>query len=355
MHEGSPVSSLDPALFSTEQFLKARWHAIAPKLAFRARSREEWLAWQAALRAKTRELLRLPDEAPAPLNPRTLETVQDDGFRREKVVFDTMADFSVPAWLLIPDDAGNEQRPAILALHGHPFGKSAVVGLPETEDQRTRGRAYNDDYARQFARRGYVVLAPDARGFGELGGGRNTCQWLARNAFLLGYTLKGLRVHDAFRALDYLQSRPEVDPERVGCVGLSWGGAHTAYTTALDPRIKAAVVSGLFSTYGDIFLERDNCICHYVPDMLQWSEYTDVVGLIAPRPLLLEVGDQDPLLTPAVVDAEYARLQEVYRQAGMPDNVAIDRFDGRHQWHGTVAYAWMDRVLGGAPTRRGPC
>jgi pimeloyl-ACP methyl ester carboxylesterase len=350
MQEGSSFSPVDRSLFSTEKFLKARWREIVPKLAFRAQSREEWLAWQAALSAKTRELLRLPDEAPVPLNPRTVEVVQDDGFRREKVMFDTMADFSVPAWLLIPDDLGSERRAAILALHGHPFGKSAVVGLPETEDQRTRGRAYNDDYARKFAQRGYVVLAPDARGFGELGGGRNTCQWLARNAFLLGYTLKGLRVHDAFRALDYLQSRPEVAPERIGCVGLSWGGAHTAYTAALDPRIKAAVVSGMFSTYGDMFLERDNCICHYVPDMLQWSEYTDVVGLIAPRPLLLEVGDRDPLLTPAVVSAEYDRLQAVYRLAGVSNNVAIDRFDGRHQWHGTEAYAWMDRVLGrGAP------
>jgi pimeloyl-ACP methyl ester carboxylesterase len=350
MQEGSSFSPVDRSLFSTEKFLKARWREIVPKLAFRAQSREEWLAWQAALSAKTRELLRLPDEAPVPLNPRTVEVVQDDGFRREKVMFDTMADFSVPAWLLIPDDLGSERRAAILALHGHPFGKSAVVGLPETEDQRTRGRAYNDDYARKFAQRGYVVLAPDARGFGELGGGRNTCQWLARNAFLLGYTLKGLRVHDAFRALDYLQSRPEVAPERIGCVGLSWGGAHTAYTAALDPRIKAAVVSGMFSTYGDMFLERDNCICHYVPDMLRWSEYTEVVGLIAPRPLLLEVGDSDPLLTPAVVSAEYDRLQAVYRLAGVSNNVAIDRFDGCHQWHGTEAYAWMDRVLGrGAP------
>jgi hypothetical protein len=75
-----------------------------------------------------------------------------------------------------------------------------------------------------------------------------------------------------------------------------------------------------------------------------------VVGLIAPRPLLLEVGDSDPLLTPAVVSAEYDRLQAVYRLAGVSNNVAIDRFDGRHQWHGTETHAWMDRVLGrGAP------
>jgi dienelactone hydrolase len=333
--------------YSTEQFLKERWHRIQPRLAFRARTPEEWAEWRAALAAKTWELLRVPNEDKVPLNALTIEgPVQDDSFSREKVVYDTMLGFSVPAWLLIPDGATHQRNPAILALHGHGYGKLDVVGLPETQQQRMWERALNYDYARQFARRGYVVLAPDARGFGELNrGGKNTCLWLARNAFLLGYTLKGLRVYDALRALDYLQSRPEVDPERIGCVGLSWGGAHTAYTAALDQRIKVAVVSGIFSTYGDIFLERDDCICHYVPDMLRWSEFPDVVGLIAPRPMVLEVGDRDPLLTPEVVDAEFAKLREIYRIAGAPENVTLDRFPGHHEWHGTVANEWVDRYL----------
>jgi dienelactone hydrolase len=331
--------------FSTERFLKERARRIEPKLAFRARSREEWQAWRAALTAKTWELLRVAPEERVRLDPRVGEAVPDEGFRRERVVYDTAPGFSVPAWILIPDGADGRRNPAVLALHGHGGGKLDVVGLPETLQQRMRIRALNYDYGRQLARRGYVVLVPDARGFGELGGGKNSCQWLARNAFMLGYTLKGLRVLDAIRALDYLESRPEVDAARIGCVGLSWGGAHSAYTAALDERVKVACVSGIFSTYADIFLERDDCICHYVPDMLRWSEFGDVVGLIAPRPLVLEVGDRDPLLTPDVVDAEFAKLREIYRVAGAPSNVTLDRFPGHHEWHGPVAFEWIDRVL----------
>ena len=332
--------------FSTERFLKQRLRQNPPRLAFQARTQGEWQEWHSRLLAKTWELLRIPDEPRVPLNPRVVESVQDDGFRRDKVVYDTMDGFSVPAWLLIPDVLRAQPCPAILALHGHPHGKLDVVGLPETIEQRQRGRGYNYDYGRQFARRGYVVLAPDARAFGELSGGKDNCQWLARNAMLLGYTLKGLRVYDALRALDYLVSRPEVDAERIGCVGLSWGGCHTAYLTAFDPRIKAAVVSGIFNTYTDMSLDRDNfCLCHYVPDMLQWSDFTDVVGLIAPRPLLLEAGDHDPLLNLDVLQAEYRKLQEIYRLAEAPQNVELDVFHGQHEWHGVVAYEWMDRIL----------
>lgn len=336
--------------FSTERFLKERAGRIRPRLAFRAATPAEWRAWRAELAAKTWELLRVPQEPQVALNPRVVEVVQDDGFRREKVVYDTMAGVSVPAWLLVPDGALPGRNPAVLALHGHPFGKSAVVGLPENHLQRMRGRAFNDDYARVLARRGYVVLAPDARGFGELSGGMDNCTWLSKNAMYLGFTLKGLRVHDAVRALDYLAARPEVDPDRIGCVGLSWGGAHTAYATALDDRIKVAVVSGMFATYADMFLERDTCLCHYVPDMLQWCEYPDVVALIAPRPLVVEVGDRDPLLTPEVVDAEFAKLRRVYEVAGAPENLVLDRFPGQHEWHGTVAYGWLDRHLQHTPT-----
>jgi dienelactone hydrolase len=339
--------------YSTARFLRERWRREPPRLAFKADTRDEWLAWRAALLAKTWELLRVPDEPPSPLNARTLEVVQDDGFRREKVVYDTAVDFSSPAWLLVPDGAERQRRPAVLALHGHPHGKLDVVGLPENAEHRARGLAFNYDYARQLARRGYVVLAPDARGFGELSGGRDNCHWLARNAMLLGYTLKGLRVHDALRALDYLIGRPEVDPDRVGCVGLSWGGAHTAYATAFDERVKVAVVSGMFTTYAEVALERENfCLCHYVPDMLRWSEFTDVVGLIAPRPLLLEVGDHDPLLTPEVVRAEYARVESIYRVADAPEMLSLDLFHGQHEWHGPAAYAWLDRHLRDQPERR---
>ena len=94
-----------------------------------------------------------------PLAPETLETVQSDGYRQETIVFDSEDTMSVPAYLLVPD-ARTEPGPAVLAIHGHGPGKSHVCGLAETAQP-------NADYARQLVRRGYVVLAPDLRCFGE--------------------------------------------------------------------------------------------------------------------------------------------------------------------------------------------
>ena len=95
----------------------------------------------------------------------------------------------------------------------------------------------------------------------------------------------GMLVWDAIRSIDYLQTRPEVDKERIGCVGLSWGGTHTAYTAALDERIKSAVISGYFSSFKDMLIDRGCCPCQYIPNILKYADFPDTVSLIAPRPL----------------------------------------------------------------------
>ena len=117
-------------------------------------------AWLERRRARLGELLG-PEPAPVPLNLETLESEACDGYRRDTVVFDSEDTMSVPAYLLVPDDAeGRPPGPAVLACHGHGPGKSQVVGLTHTDMP-------NADYGLQLVRRGYVVLAPDLRCFGE--------------------------------------------------------------------------------------------------------------------------------------------------------------------------------------------
>ena len=128
-------------------------------------------------------------------------------------------------------------------------------------------------------------------------------------------------------------------------MGLSWGGTHTIYTRALDERIKAAVVSGYFSSFKDILIDRACCSCQYVPNILQYADLPDIVSLIAPRPLLIENGTRDPLYTLEVVKKEYPRVEKVYHLLEASDRVDIDFFEGSHQFSGKKAFDWFDRWL----------
>ena len=144
--------------YSPWQHWMARLASSAHEDPFPEHDPGEIAPWRERRRQRFFELLG-PFPAAVALAPETLETVQCDGYRRESVVFDSEGTMSVPAYLLIPD-ARTEPGPAVLAIHGHGPGKSHVCGLAETAQP-------NADYARQLVRRGYVVLAPDLRCFGE--------------------------------------------------------------------------------------------------------------------------------------------------------------------------------------------
>jgi dienelactone hydrolase len=333
--------------FSTRAYYDQVYAALTPAFAWRASTVDEWRTWRAGL---TRQLTELLGGFPAergPLNPRVVERVETARYVREKVIFDSEPGVAVPAYLLLPKGLpAGRPAPALLCLHGHGRGKDDVVGLaPTLKERQQRIRPYNYDYGHQFAERGYIVLAPDARQFGERAADGMSCTWAMTAGLLLGKVLVGLRVWDALRALDYLQTRPEVDPARLGCVGLSWGGTHTLYTSALDERIKVAIVSGYFDSFKDNLIDAGCCPCQYVPNLLRYAEMTDLIGLLAPRPLLIENGSEDPLYTEEVVRQEYPKVERVYALLDAADRLALDLFPGHHRFSGRLAFDWMERWL----------
>lgn len=324
-------------------YLKTARKAIKPKFTFSAKNEGQWKKWQNDLRAKLTELLGGFPETKHPLKPVIVKKEKKDGYTQEKVVFESEPGVSVPAYLLIPDGVKRNNK-ALLCLHGHGRGKVDIVGETKNLIEYQQSiRPLNYDYARQFAKRGYVVLAPDARCFGERSA--IPCTWAYTSGLLMGKILVGMRVWDAMRAIDYMQTRREVDPDRIGCVGLSWGGTHTSYTSALDDRIKVAVVSGYFSSFEDILIDRGCCPCQYVPNILHYADFPDVISLIAPRPLLIENGIDDPLYTYEVVAEEYKKVQKVYDVLKIPDKVDIDMFKGDHKFSGAKAFDWFEKWL----------
>lgn len=319
--------------------------ANRPKLAFDVTTGDQWRAWRAALVPRLESLLGgLPAES-GPLDLRVAERVDAGSYVRERITFATEPGLRVPAYLLRPKEQPPGRRgAAILCLHGHGRGKDDVAGVASTVRERQRRiTALGYDYGARLAERGYLVLAPDARGFGAWAAADGlTCEPAMTAALLLGRTLVGMRVHDAIRGVDLLASLPEVDPARIGCVGLSWGGTHTMWAAALDERIAAAVISGAFGRFADSLIESAECACQYVPGLLPVADLPDVVSLIAPRPLLLQQGRDDQHASREVVDEAFGVVERAYAAAGAPANVALDRFDGGHVFRAGPALDWLD-------------
>ena len=342
--------------FSTSEYFNERCARMKPLYEFDGADPCSAKNWRFKAVAKIRDLLgEMPEWAP--LKPEILERVELDEYVREKVVFDSDPLSSVPGYILIPKNLGGRSA-ALMCLHGHGPGCCAVANVIEprpgyTEEQvREAIKQHNYDYAVQFAKRGYVTFTFDYRVFGERREaafslyGRDPCNVHFIRGSLLGINLLALDIHDTFRAIDYLCGRPEVDPERIGCVGLSFGGTMTLWTSALDKRIKAAVISGYLCELETFAVRQGNfCGSQFVPALRRYFDLADVAALIAPRPLLIESGTRDEGFKIESVEKAYGRLKKAYEAYGVPERLAHDVFDGGHQFHGKLAYEWFDRWL----------
>ena len=283
-----------------------------------------------------------PDRVPLELE--VTEETAGDGYLRQRIVFDTEDTMSVPAYLLVPDGR-TAPGSAVLAVHGHGPGKSRVCDL---EHEGPPG----SDYAAELARRGHVVLAPDLRCFGERADWNPPdhygCDTNLVHQVMGGWNPLTQNLWDLARALDVLEAHPLVDPARMGMVGFSYGGTVTLFLAAIDERVKAAVVGGYFSSWGEAHKVPWNmCGSQVLFDMLGRMEHADLGALVAPRALLVETGRDDPMFPEAAAEESVARLRKVYDHLGAGDRLVHDIFDGEHQWEGAQAYPFVDRWLAG--------
>ncbi len=333
--------------YSTIEYLDDFYHTLKPSMSFQAETKEEWTKWHSSLTEKLVELLGGFPAQRCPLEAEVLESVDQGDYIREKVIFQSEPKTSVPAYLLIPKKIRLPGR-TLICQHGHGRGKDDAAGIYTTEEELKGIRDLNYDYAKQFAQRGYIVLAPDARCFGERNDpreGYSGCDKPAMNAILMGKTLIGMRVWDISRCIDYLETREEVDPDRIGCMGLSGGGTVAFFSTILEKRIKTAVVSGYFCTFKASIVDLPHCACNYVPHLLKYAEMPDLACLIAPRPLLFETGTQDPIFPTQAVQEGFGKVKQAYRLLDAEDRVDIDVFEGGHMFSGKKAFDWFERWL----------
>ena len=257
-----------------------------------------WARQRRATRQRLRTLLgRLPPR-PRPATVTLTRRRVERHYVREDLLIDNAAGATIPAVLLLPHDARPPHR---AILHHHSHWSDYAVGLQEVFQPWPVG----ETPAVAFTRRQYAVLSIDAYAFGARqgrgpGGPRETgaAEELSLGKLFLwqGTSLWAMMLRDDLIALDYLASRPEIDPRRIGATGMSMGSTRTWWLAALDERVAAAVCVACLTRYQSLIRHRElrrHGIYYFVPGMLRYFDTEAVVSLIAPRPLLTLTGGRD--------------------------------------------------------------
>ncbi len=312
-------------------YLKRYYETSARRMRFPCTTIENFVHWQGEAHNQLTRLLAIGDLSQVPLEM-TVHVEEDAGaYRIQKISYQTLPGIRVPAYLLTPRQDGSKS-PTLLAPHGHGYGKEQLM----SEDG-----AYHQ-YVRRFAEAGFVVLVPDQISFGERTETPG-CSFEHEVLNMLGGTLIGYRLWDLARALDLLETLPQVDDTRIGCAGLSLGGEMTLYLAAHDPRVKVACIASFLTSFAGTFLKEPHCTCGYIPGMARDFEHADIAALIAPRPLMIQAGTQDPSFLVEDARATYEELAELYQMLGHTDRVALDTFDGGHEFYVEPAIEWFEK------------
>ncbi|MBT3270016.1 hypothetical protein HN371_22910 [Candidatus Poribacteria bacterium] len=303
-------------------------------LPFDASSREAFSAWQTDARERLGAIIGALPSEPANLKP-TREVVEEtDAYVRERLVYETRPGMRVPGYLLTPKGLDGP-APAVLCLHGHSRG-----GKDNCLEADTGYAAF----APQFAEQGVVAFCPDQIGFGErvMPEGKVTYNVLVHGLNMLGETLIGWRYWDLLCAMEIVSGLDTVREDRIGVMGLSLGGEMTMFLAAMQERIAAACVACYLTSHKSTFLDSPHCTCGHLWDLARHFEHVDIAALIAPRPLFLEAGSQDPSFPSGDAEALVEELRSVYTLHGKSDvDIGVHVHGGGHEINGSQSIPWM--------------
>jgi cephalosporin-C deacetylase-like acetyl esterase len=308
-----------------------------------------------AVKARGREFRRqllanigeLPERTP--LNAKIVGVIERENFRIEKIIFESQPKFYVTANLYLPK-RGTGPFPAILFPLGHEAGAKSHEAW-----QHVLG---------SFATKGFVALAWDPIGQGErvqfydpdlrasrLAASTREHTMLGVQTLVVGDNIARYTIWDGIRALDYLVSRKEVDPERVGVTGNSGGGTHTAYLAAIDDRLKVAAPSCYITSWTRLLaqLGPQDAEQNLPPFLNLGYDFPDFLYAFAPKPYLIlsAIRDFFPI---GGARATYAEAQRVYDSLGVADKLKMVEADDGHGYtlpRRLAGYAWMSKWLKG--------
>ena len=304
--------------------------------------------WQKARSEYRKEYLYMlglwPPQAETPLSATVTGTFSGEGFVVDLLHYQSRPRLYVTANLYRPAGAKEGERlPAVLYVCGH------------SSQGRNGNKTAYQSHGIWFARHGYVCLTLDTLQLGEIAGihhgtyRENRWWWHLR-----GYTPAGVECLNGMRGIDYLVSRPDVDPERIAVTGISGGGAATFWIAAADERVKAAVpVSGMadLPAYVPNRVINGHCDCMFMYNTFQWP-WTRIASLVAPRPLLFTNSDKDAIFPMDANERIINSLKRVYSLYGASDMADAVVSIGGHAYREDIrraAYRFLNTHLKNDP------
>ncbi len=276
-------------------------------------------------------LERLPERSP--LNAHVVHRYDMGDYTLENIIFYSRPDSPVTGNLYRPKIAAGGKRPAVLC----PLGHSLDAGKGTTEYQIL---------CIKLAELGFVVLTYDAIGHGERLISGNTHHEAGFALLPLGQTIAGWMVWESMRAIDYLLTLPELDPERIGVTGNSGGGLNTLFTSALDERVRAAAIAGYVFHFNNwIKYAGSHCTCCYLPGLYRAMEWFEIAGLIAPRAVLMMQGERDAIFPISGARRAGRNTEALYSLLGHKGMARFDEISGQPHAYSRPyrerMYGWM--------------
>jgi cephalosporin-C deacetylase-like acetyl esterase len=308
-----------------------------------AKSLAELEARRGPLQKRLRHSLGLdPWPERTALNLQMVGELQRPGYKIEKLIYEAWAGLPVTAHLYIPDGLQLPSAGLVYAC-GH-WMETGKLAQPV------------QSFCAAAASLGIITLVYDPIGQGE-----RLESWRDHghlNALLVGQSQLGLMVWESIRALDYLLSRPEVDPERVGMTGASGGGLNTFFTAAIEDRFACAIPVAYPNTFStamqaerDLNWEDGTDVCNQVPQVMSYAEMSDIASLFIPKPYSILAGTRDIIFPIAGVRQIAAAIEHNYRLAGVPERFLFVERDEVHGYQLSLreaAYGWLRKwLLGG--------
>jgi dienelactone hydrolase len=374
--EGSHIGNLYP-------FVQRQADRSPVELSFLRPEFRDLKQWQKRARAKVFEHMFY---APPPVDPRpqVIRRTDRGSYVEEYLTFFTTPDLRVPAYVLIPKDA-RLPAPTVIALHDHGgfylWGKEKLI---ESQGEHPVLTGFRRQYyggksiALELVRQGYLVAVIDMFYWGERRmildddppeyrdrpssmaeeqirnfNRRSSLseQLVARSLFTAGITWPGILLWDDIRTVDYIVQRPDVDRNRVACVGLSVGGYRSLMLAALDERIRTAVSVGFMKSYASQVRRHvinSTGFSFHLVGLFRYLDLPDLSALIAPRPVLFMNGSKDGLFHQGGVEAAYKKIERCYAKAGAAGKQACRMYDVPHEFNTEMqaeAWGWLRKWL----------